>query len=263
MEPGKPQDSAPPILMQEVAVGSLQDPTTLVLDNVNWTVNSAEFWVVAGLQGSGKSDFLMMTAGLMAPLRGRYRFFNEEMPILDEDLLPVRLRLGLVFENGQLFNHLTVSENLGLPLRYHHNLTKADAAPAVQQMLDEMELGPWADSTPGALGTNWHKRVGLARALMLKPEVLLVDNALSGLDLRHIFWWLDLLERLSRPGNFVRSEPLTLVVTASDLRPWVGRARQFAILKKQQMAVVGDSAQLEAARDDLVGELLARAPHNG
>jgi len=130
----------------------------------------------------------------------------------------------------------------------------------VQQMLDVMELGPWANSTPGALGTNWHKRAGLARALMLKPEVLLVDNALSGLDLRHIFWWLDLLERLSRPGNFVRAEPLTLVVTASDLRPWTGRARQFAVLKKQRMTIVGDGAQLEAASDDLVGELLARSP---
>ncbi len=260
-QPSSP--SAPPaILMQEVAAGSLQDPGAPLLRNINWTVNAGDFWVVAGMQGSGKSDFLMLTAGLMAPLGGHYWFFGEPMPILDEERLPYRLRLGLVFEGGQLFNHLTVAENLGLPLRYHQNLTKVDASAAVQQMVEALELGPWADSTPGALGTNWHKRVGLARALMLKPELLLLDNTLSGLDLRHTFWWLELLERLSRPGNFVRKEPLTLIITAADLRPWLNLARQFAILKNGQMTVIGDRARLEAASDELVGDLLARPSRN-
>ena len=200
MDSRAPAGNSPPILMRDAAAGSLQDPTAPVLSGINWTVNPGDFWVLAGLQGSGKSDFLMMTAGLTAPLSGRYYLFGQEMPILEEDRLPERLRLGLVFESGQLFNHLTVGENLGLPLRYHQNLTKAEAAEIVRQMLQAMELEPWADSTPGALGTNWHKRVGLARALMLKPEVLLVDNALSGLDLRHMSWWLNLLERLARRG---------------------------------------------------------------
>lgn len=263
MELGDSPSSPIPILMHEVAVGALQDPASLVLDNINWSVNPGDFWVLAGLQGSGKSDFLMMTAGLMAPLRGRYCFFGQEMPILDEDRLPERLRLGMVFEGGQLFNHLTVAENLGLPLRYHQNLTQAEAAAPIQQMLEAMELAPWADSTPGALGTNWHKRVGLARALILKPEVLLLDNALSGLDLRHTFWWLDLLDRLSRPANLVRDQPITLVVTAADLRPWIGRAHQFAILKNKQMTVLGDRVHLDAAGDELIGELLPRVPSHG
>jgi ABC-type transporter Mla maintaining outer membrane lipid asymmetry ATPase subunit MlaF len=230
---------------------------------VNWTVNGGDFWVLAGLQGSGKSDFLMLTAGLMAPLRGRYWLFGKEMPIFEEARLADRLRLGLVFENGQLFNHLTVSENLGLPIRYHRNLTKADAAAEVQAMLEAMDLAPWADSTPGALGRNWHKRVGLARALMLKPEVLLIDNPLAGLDLRHITWWLGFLERLSKGHSLVRDEPLTLAVTTSDLRPWMGLARQFAILKNQQMIVLRNRAELEAANNELVGELLTTEPHYG
>jgi ABC-type transporter Mla maintaining outer membrane lipid asymmetry ATPase subunit MlaF len=92
---------------------------------------------------------------------------------------------------------------------------------------------------------------------MLKPELLLVDNPLAGLDLRHIFWWLAMLDRLSKSHNFVREEPLTLVVTAADLRPWVAMGRQFAIVKNQQMAVLGERAQLETASKDLVGELLA------
>lgn len=263
MENLEPQSTTSVIVMESVAVGSLQDLATTVLTDINWKVSPAEFWVLAGLQGSGKSDFLMMTAGLMAPLSGRYWLFGEEMPIFEEARLTQRMRLGMAFETGQLFNHLTVRENLALPLRYHRNLSKEDAEPAVQAMLEALELGPWADSTPGALGRNWHKRVGLGRALMLKPEILLIDNPLAGLDLRHICWWLGVLERLSKDRNFVRDEPLTLVVTAADLQPWIGLARQFAVLNDRRMTVLGNRAQLEAASHELVGELLTPEPRNG
>jgi ABC-type transporter Mla maintaining outer membrane lipid asymmetry ATPase subunit MlaF len=232
------------------------------VSDVNWIVYPGEFWVLAGLQGSGKSDFLLLTAGLMAPLNGQYCLFGEEMPIFDEARISDRLRLGLVFESGQLFNHLTVSENLALPLRYHRNLNQDGATDAVRAMLEIMDLAPWADSTPGALGRNWHKRVGLARALMLKPEILLIDNPLAGLDLRHTHWWLGMLDQLAKPSNFVRPEPLTLAVTTADLRPWIGLAQHFAILKNQQMNVVGDRAQLEAASDELVAELLTPEPRH-
>jgi len=224
-------------------------------------VFAGDFWVLAGLQGEGKSDFLMMTAGLMPPLEGQYLFLGETMPMFDEARLAQRLRLGLVFETGQLLNHLTVSENLALPIRYHRNLSQAEAATEVQTMLERMELSSWAESTPGALGRNWHKRVGLARALMLKPEILLMDNPLAGLDLRHVNWWRDLLGRLARGSNFVREEPLTVVVTTADLQPWIGLARQFAVLREKRMIVVGDRGGLRNAGRELIGELLAE-PRN-
>jgi len=246
--------------MHDVAVGSLQDPTATPLTGVDWEVKAGDFWVVAGLQGEGKSDLLMMTAGLMPPQAGQYLLFDEPMPMFDEARLPIRLRLGLAFETGQLFNHLSVSENLGLPLRYHRDLSKADAVPEVQAMLEAMDLAPWADSTPGALGRNWHKRAGLARALMLKPEVLLIDNPLSGLDLRHIAWWLGFLESLSKGGTFIRAEPITLIVTTADLRPWTRLGRQFAIVRDKHLKIVGDQAQLERAGKETLGELLAPNP---
>jgi ABC-type transporter Mla maintaining outer membrane lipid asymmetry ATPase subunit MlaF len=259
----QPQTRIPAILMHAVSVGSLQDPEANLLTDVEWRVDPGDFWVIAGLQGSGKSDLLMLAGGLMAPLAGEYRLFDEPMPIFEEDRLPHRLRLGLVFENGQLFNHLTVRENVGLPLRYHHNLSRPEALPIVDAVLERMELGPWADSTPGALGRNWHKRVGLARALMLKPEVLLLDNPLTGLDLRHLYWTLDLLTHLAAPGNFVRPEPITLVVTTPDLRPWTNLARQFAVIKNRHMIVLGDQNKLESASEELLSELLAPQSRNG
>jgi len=243
------------IEMRDVAVSAIRDQTTLVAEGINWTVAPSDYWVVAGLQGSGKTDFLMMTAGVMPPARGEYRLFGEEMPIFEESRLQHRLRLGLVFDGGQLFNHLTVSENIALPVRYHHNLTHAQAENEVQTILEALELGPWADSTPGAIGRNWQKRVGLARSLALKPQVLLLDTPLTGLDLRHINWWLAFLDQLSKGHALTKGSPITLVVTAADFRPFRGHAKQFAVLRDKQFTVLGTWERLEAANQDLLHEV--------
>jgi ABC-type transporter Mla maintaining outer membrane lipid asymmetry ATPase subunit MlaF len=253
----KSSRGVPVIEMQDVAVGSMRDLSTIAVEGVNWTVQAGDFWVIGGLQGSGKSDFLSMTGGLMPPVHGQYRLFGEEMPIFDEARLKTRLRMGLVFETGQLFNHLTVSENVGLPLRYHQNLSKAEAAQRVNELLEDLELGPLADSTPGAIARNWQKRVGLARALILEPELLLLDSPLTGLDLRHLNWWMNFMEHLEQGYSLLHGRKVTLVVSSADLRPWQGRAHQFAVLRDQHLAVLGTWPQVEAASSELVQELLA------
>ena len=250
------QLGVPAIEMTGVAVSALRDPDTMVAEGINWTVNVGDYWVVAGLHGSGKSDFLMLTGGLMAPRQGRYRFFGEEMPIFEERRLKERLRLGVVFDGGQLFNHLTVAENVALPLRYHHNLSQGEAAAAVSELLECTELTPWAEETPGALGRGWQKRAGLARALALKPEVLLVDNPLAGLDPRHVQWWLAFLDQLAQGYRLMGGRPVTLVVATSDAHPWKGHARQFASLRHRGFEVLGAWDQLEAASTELAQELL-------
>lgn len=248
--------------MRGVSIGAMRDVNSTIVEDVNWTVNPGDFWIIGGLQGTGKSDFLMTTGGLMAPASGSYRFLGHEMPMFDEDQLPERLRLGFVFDGGQLFNHLTVGENISLPIRYHRNLHKADTAEELQRMLDWTELAPWADSTPSAMSRNWQKRVGLARALMLRPEVLLLDNPLAGLDLRHRGWWLNVLEQLSRGHEWLGGRPMTIVLTANDLRLWRGRAKQFAVLKDKRFVILGDWAKVETAADELVTELLASGHHD-
>src|SRR5712671_679432 len=101
-----PNPGTPIIDMRGVSVSALRDQNSIVVQDVNWSVAARDFWVVAGLQGAGKSDFLLMTGGLMPPAAGEYRLFGESMPIFDEARLPHRLRMGLTFETGQLFNHL-------------------------------------------------------------------------------------------------------------------------------------------------------------
>jgi ABC-type transporter Mla maintaining outer membrane lipid asymmetry ATPase subunit MlaF len=256
MEAAASKTKPPVIEMEDVAVGSMRDQNTIVIEAVDWQVGASDYWVLAGLQGAGKTDFLMMTAGLMPPAAGTYRLLGEPMPIFDEARLPIRLRLGLVFEGGQLFNHLTVFENIALPLRYHRNLELTKAAEQTQHWMQAVELEPWADSTPGTLGRNWQKRAGLARALILQPEILLLDNPLGGLDLRHAYWWLGFLDQLSKGHPLMDGKPLTVVVTTSDLRPWKNRAKQYAILRDRRFVVLGTWNQLEAASQELLHELL-------
>jgi ABC-type transporter Mla maintaining outer membrane lipid asymmetry ATPase subunit MlaF len=235
----------------------MRDQSVTVAEEINWTVNAGELWVVAGPQRSGKTDFLMLAGGLMPPTRGTYRCFGEEMPIFEEERLAERLRLGLVFDGGQLFNHMTIAENVALPLRYHENLNHAEAEPRVQAMLELMELTQFADCTPTAIARNWQKRAGLARSLMLPPDLLLLDNPLARLDARHANWWLNFLGQLARGQTALRNQPMTLVVTSESFRTWRNHGDHFALLNDGRFTPIGNRAALEASADALVRELLA------
>ena len=259
--PTHPEANA--IEMRGVALGAMRDQSVTVAEDINWTVNAGEFWVVAGPQRSGKSDLLMLTGGLMPPARGMYHFFGEEMPIFEEERLAERLRLGLVFDGGQLFNRMTIAENVALPLRYHKNLSRAEAEGRVAAMLELTELTPLANSTPGAVARNWQKRAGLARALILEPEVLLLDDPLVGLDARHAFWWMNFLGGLSRGQNSPHGKPTTIVATAVDLSrsvEWRAHARRIACLVQKRLVVFGDWPEVERSDDATVRDLLYAQP---
>lgn len=248
------------IEMRDVSVGTMRDTSLTVVEDVNWTVAPGEFWVIAGQQHSGKSDFLKMTAGLMAPVKGSYRLFGNETRTFGEAELPERLRLGFVFEGGQLFNRLTLGENVALPLQYHHNLTAAAAAQEVESLLDLMELAPLADVTPANVAADWLQRTALARALVLKPEVLLLDNPFSGLGARHLQWSLRFLDRLWRGHEWLGGKPVTLVATTDDLSRlagWRDEARRFALLKDKRFTALGSWSRVETSNDPVVKELLA------
>ncbi len=245
------------IEMRGVRIAALRDPSLTLLEEVNWSVLPGEFWVLAGPQHSGKSDFLLHAAGLMTPMAGSCRVFGCETNTFGEAQLADRLRVGFVFADGKLFSQLTLAENVALPLRYQKNLTAAEAERAVEILLELLELTPFTDATPANVAANWRQRTALARALILQPELLLLDNPFGGLDGRHQNWLLQFLDRLWRGHEFFGGRPMTLVVTAGDLRAWEQPQRQFAVLEGNTFSVLGSWAGVKASRLHAVKELLA------
>lgn len=249
--------ATPALEMRDVTVTSLNDPEAVVLEGVNWSVSAGDYWVIGGLHRSGKSDLMALAAGLMLPERGTYRVFGHELTAgFEHEILAARLRIGLVFDGGRLLSHLTVAENIALPLRYHKNLAMPEATRAVEALVDFAGLDSFADANPGATSRNWQQRAGLARALALRPEVLLLDNPLTGLDPRDAAWWLDRLDELSAGHALTGGRPLTLVATGDDLRPWRDRARQFALLREGHFVQLGARPALDASTEPLLQELL-------
>jgi ABC-type transporter Mla maintaining outer membrane lipid asymmetry ATPase subunit MlaF len=247
----------PVIEMRDVTVGAMRDSSFPVVADVDWSVMAGEFWIAAGQELSGKSDLLMLAAGLMSPVAGNYKLFGSDTKDFGEAEVAERLRVGFIFQGGQLFNQLTIAENVALPLRYQNNLTASNAADAVQALLELMELAPLADVTPANVAVNWRQRAALARALILKPELLLLDNPLTGLGVRHRQWWLRFLDQLSRGHVLSDGKPMTLVVTADDLRPWQHEHRKFALLHEKKFISLGNWNEVETTNHSVIKELLA------
>ena len=216
--------------MEDVSIGSLHRSGVTVLDRVTWRVEGEQFWVVAGHHASGKSDLLMTAAGLMAPLNGKCRLLGEPMPIFEDSRIAARLKVGLMFNGGQLLNQLSLGENITLPLRYHYDLDQAEAYERARPVIDALQLPAWIDRMPGSVGRHWQQRAGLARALVMEPRLLLLDDPLSGLDARHTAWWVSFLADLSLGKHPFCPRPMAIVVTADSLSPWCDAATHCAVL---------------------------------
>ena len=251
------QQNLPAIEMRGVSVATLRDPTFIVLQQVNWRVARGEFWVVGGPQHAGKTDLIFTAAGLVPPAAGQLQLFGQDPQTFGEGQIAQRLRIGIVQEGGKLFSHLTIAENVALPLHYHKNLPPAAAALAVTSLLDLVELTPLADRRPANVSANWRQRAALARALILQPELLLLDNPLGGLAARHQFWWLRFLDALWRGHDFFGGAPMTMAATTDDFRPWRNAPRRLALLRDKQFIRLGSWPEIETSDDVAVKELLA------
>ncbi len=245
------------IEMRSAHIASLRDAAFTVVADVDWTVLPGEFWVVAGQQHSGKSDLLMHAAGLMTPARGSCNVFGCDTKNFGEAQIAERLRIGFVFSGGKLFNQLTLAENIALPLRYQKNLSEVETDSKVQTFLELFELTPFANAAPSSVAVNWRQRAALARALILQPELLLLDNPLAGLGGRHRQWLLDFLNQLWTGHPAFGGLKMTIVVTADDLRPWRNPQRKFAVLDEKIFSIVGSWSNLAESREHIVKELLA------
>ncbi|MFM1768406.1 MAG: hypothetical protein RJA22_935 [Verrucomicrobiota bacterium] len=249
--------ACPALELCGVSVPASDDPGRTVLEEVNWSVAVGDYWAVGGLARSGKSRLLAVAAGLQRPGRGACRVFGcDTRPDPATREAAWRRRVGYVFDGGQLIHQLTLAENVALPLRYHWVEGEPDPAARIEALVGLTGLEAWGGRYPAQVSRNWQQRFGLARALALGPELLLLDDPLSGLDPQEAAWWLETLAGLAAGHPLLGGRPLTLVVTGNDLRPWRRSARQFAILQDRAFLTLGGLPDADTDVPPVLAQLL-------
>jgi phospholipid/cholesterol/gamma-HCH transport system ATP-binding protein len=154
-----------------------------VINDISFNVHRGETLVIMGGSGCGKSTLLRHMIGSMKPTSGSVKIFGEEVTTMNErEIGHVRRRFGMLFQSGALLASLTVGENVSLPLFQHTDKSPDEIEQVVKQKLEMVGLTGFEDLKPAEISGGMKKRVGLARALALDPELLFSDEPTSGLD---------------------------------------------------------------------------------
>lgn len=154
-----------------------------VLDGVDLRIERGESVVIIGRSGGGKSILLKHLIGLLSPDEGDVLIDGESIAHMTErQLLTVRRKFGMLFQGAALFDSLTVAENVGFALRREDKLAESEVRRRVDEMLEMVDLGGTQDKKPAELSGGMRKRVGLARAIIYRPEIVLYDEPTTGLD---------------------------------------------------------------------------------
>lgn len=154
-----------------------------VIDHLSLKIERGETLVIMGGSGCGKSTLLRHIVGVMKPTSGSVKIFGEEITGMNErEIARVRRRFGMLFQSGALLASLTVGENVALPLLQHTDMSPNEIEEVVRQKLQAVGLAGFENLKPAEISGGMKKRVGLARALALDPELLFSDEPTSGLD---------------------------------------------------------------------------------
>jgi phospholipid/cholesterol/gamma-HCH transport system ATP-binding protein len=224
--------------------------TAIVHNGVNLEVREGEIFALAGASGCGKSTLLREIILLQRPQSGSIRVFGRDIIGLDEEAaLPFRRDWGVMFERGALFSSLTVSENVGLPLREHTRLTDRmiDQIAAVKVALTGLPASA-IPKYPAELSGGMRKRAALARAIALDPRLLFLDEPTAGLDPLSATGFDELVRRLKELLG------LTIFLVTHDLDLLWRVADRVAFMVEGRIAGVGTMHELSRSEQPLVRE---------
>lgn len=179
--PDKVRTDEPVIIIRDLfkSFGDLQ-----VLKGVNLTVYKGENVAVLGKSGSGKSVLIRILVGLLKPDKGEVIVLGQQVDTLPEkELNALRLRVGFSFQSSALYDSMSIRQNLEFPLKMNiKNISKQEIDKSVKEVLEAVGLEGKIDQMPADLSGGQRKRIGIARTLILKPEIMLYDEPTSGLD---------------------------------------------------------------------------------
>jgi phospholipid/cholesterol/gamma-HCH transport system ATP-binding protein len=223
-----------------------------VLSNVNLEVRPGEIMVIMGGSGSGKSTLLRHLLGLETPVAGEVRLLGDDITKMRWGrMLELRRKMGVAFQSGALLGSLTVGENIMLPLREHTRLDESTMRIMMRLKLDVVNLPGCEDLMPSQLSGGMVKRASLARAIIMDPKLLFLDEPSSGLDPVVAASIDELILKLNEAG-------MSMVVVTHMLESAFKIADRIAVLGNGEMLTCGTIEEVRASKDDRVQALLTR-----
>ena len=244
------QDSGAPV----IAVENLRKTfgSQRVLNGIGLSVRRGETLAVLGRSGTGKSVLLRLIIGLEQPDSGSIRIHGQEIAGLNLDGMgEIRKKMGFLFQNAALYDSLTVQENVAFPLEHHRReMPRSERDGRVKQLLAEVGMEGGLEKMPSDISGGMQKRVGLARALALEPEILLLDEPTAGLDPISSGEIDDLILKLQRERK------MASIVVTHDLHSARTIANRLAILDQGDVVIEGKFDDLQQSEIEFVKEFL-------
>jgi phospholipid/cholesterol/gamma-HCH transport system ATP-binding protein len=242
------QQVEPPVLVRRLRK-SFGDRT--VLNGINLEVAEGETLAVLGQSGTGKSVLLKLIIGLQEPDSGSVHIRGQEIGKLDlNQLSEVRKKIGFLFQSAALYDSLTVAENVAFPLRRHTELSAAGRQERVRELLSSVGMARDLEKLPSEISGGMQKRVGLARALALQPDVLLFDEPTAGLDpitSEEINNLIVKLQKERRMSSVVVTHDVHSARTVSD---------RLVLMREGNILIAGTFEDLQKSHDQFVSQFL-------
>jgi phospholipid/cholesterol/gamma-HCH transport system ATP-binding protein len=223
-----------------------------VLNGINLHVAQGETLAVLGRSGTGKSVLLKLIIGLQKPDSGSVRIAGQEMAELDSTQLnQVRKKVGFLFQQAALYDSLSVEENVAFPLARHAGMSDADQKKRVQELLAGVGMEKELQKMPSEISGGMQKRVGLARALALDPNIVLFDEPTAGLDPITAAEIGKLILELKKKRK------MTAVVVTHDIHNAKVFSDRLVLVHEGNILAEGTFADLKKSKDQVVVQFLA------
>ena len=219
-----------------------------VLKGIDLTVNDGENLVILGRSGSGKSVTIKCLVGLVQADKGKIQIFDKEVTTLnDDDLNEIRMSIGFMFQNGALYDSMSVRQNLTFTLKHHtQNLVEEEIQTKIMEALESVGLAEAIEKMPSELSGGMKKRIALARAIIIKPKIILYDEPTSGLDTitsREISELIVSVQKKYKTSS---------VIITHDMACAKMTGNRILILKDGQINAEGTYSELEECKDEWV-----------
>ncbi len=222
-----------------------------VLDGVNLQVAQGETVAVLGKSGSGKSVLLKLIIGLQTPDSGSVRLHGQEIHGLEvKQLNEVRKKIGFLFQQAALYDSLTLEQNVEFPLDRHASMSPNERRKRARELLANMGMEKDLEKLPSQISGGMQKRVGLARALALDPDVVLFDEPTAGLDP------ITAAEIGQMISQLKEQRKMSAVVVTHDIQRAKGFADRLVLLKDGKILTEGTYEELKTSQNEFVQQFL-------